>query len=526
MQRISIGSPGADPRHDLPIVIATMPASVQQRKVAFGALAVLAAIVVVTFPFAGIQLARVEGFVPSVQTVMYVANLLTAVLLFVQYAVQPQRAVLVLASGFVFSGLFAFLHILAFPGAYAPAGLIGDGQNSPGWLCTFWHTTFAVAVIIYTLSKDGAEAEIQPSLSTRVAIGLAIVCVVAATAGMTWVATGFAAYLPNFYESATIQTSFNRNIEFFLLSLNALTIVLLFIHKRTILDYWLMVTMAAWIPLLAAGMSSHVHRFTVGWYGGRLLALFAGSALLVVLLTETKALYARLATMVRALEQSKLTLEQMNLWFDAVLKNMTHGLSMFDKDQRLILCNAHYNEMYGLTLEQTKPGSSLRSILNACVPLRDSGIEIGIEERMRAIRNSQSVYNEYKLRDGRIIAMNLQPMPDGGWVSIHQDITERKHTEERQEFLFAELDHRVKNNLARMAAIVQYTLESGRPTKDLMEALNQRIQSMADAPAMLSQSHWRGVSLADLVRRQLAPYTTETNIVISGPDITLSASPT
>src|SRR5215471_7458203 len=278
-----------------------------------------------------------------------------------------------------------------------------------------------------------------------------------------------------------------------------------------------MVTLAAWTPPLAAGISSHVLRFTVGWYVGRLLALFAGSALLVVLLTETMALYARLATMVRALEK-------VNLWLDTALKNMTHALSMFDRDQRLILCNAHYNEMYGLTPEQTKPGTSLRAILNTCGSFRDSGIEIDFEERMRAIRNSQPMYNEYKLRDGRTIAMSLQPMPDGGWVAIHQDITERKHAEERQAFLLAELDHRVKNNLARITAIVQYTLEGGRPTKELIEALNQRIQSMADAHTMLSRSHWRGVGLADLVRRQLAPYTTETNIVISGPDITLSAS--
>ena len=131
---VPIGSPRADPRHVVPIVIATMPASARQHKIAFGALGVLAVVVIVTLPFASIQLARVEGFIPGIQTVMYVADLLTAVLLFAQYAVQPQRAVLVLASGFVFSGLFAFLHTLSFPGAYAPAGLIGDGRNSAGWL--------------------------------------------------------------------------------------------------------------------------------------------------------------------------------------------------------------------------------------------------------------------------------------------------------------------------------------------------------------------------------------------------------
>ena len=106
------------------------------------------------------------------------------------------------------------------------------------------------------------------------------------------------------------------------------------------------------------------------------------------------------------------------------------------------------------------------------------------------------------------------------------DITERKHAEEHQSVLMAELDHRVKNILACVAAVAKYTLEDSRPPKELVRALDQRIQSMADAHTMLSQSHWRGVSLADLVRRQLAPYATETNIVIDGPDITLTAAPT
>jgi PAS domain S-box-containing protein len=106
------------------------------------------------------------------------------------------------------------------------------------------------------------------------------------------------------------------------------------------------------------------------------------------------------------------------------------------------------------------------------------------------------------------------------------DITERKRAEEHQRVLTAELDHRVKNILACVAAVAKYTLEGTRPPEELVQALDQRIQSMADAHTMLSQSQWRGVSLADLVRRQLAPYATETNIVIDGPDITLTAAPT
>jgi two-component sensor histidine kinase len=62
--------------------------------------------------------------------------------------------------------------------------------------------------------------------------------------------------------------------------------------------------------------------------------------------------------------------------------------------------------------------------------------------------------------------------------------------------------------------------------EQFVQALDGRIQSMADAHSLLSRNRWRGVGLVDLVRRQLAPYSTETNVAIGGPDITLSAEAT
>jgi two-component sensor histidine kinase len=98
--------------------------------------------------------------------------------------------------------------------------------------------------------------------------------------------------------------------------------------------------------------------------------------------------------------------------------------------------------------------------------------------------------------------------------------------EEHQELLNSELDHRVKNILARVAVITQYTRQGSRSIGDFARALDGRIQSMGDAHALLSQGRWRGVSLFRLVSQQLAPYTTKTNTAISGPDITLSAAAT
>src|SRR6266446_5889294 len=106
------------------------------------------------------------------------------------------------------------------------------------------------------------------------------------------------------------------------------------------------------------------------------------------------------------------------------------------------------------------------------------------------------------------------------------DITERKRADEHQRLLIAELDHRVKNVLARVAVVAMYTRQGSSTMDEFIEALDRRIQSMAVAHELLSQGHWQGVHLADIVSRQLAPYATDANTTIGGPDITLTAAAT
>jgi PAS domain S-box-containing protein len=117
----------------------------------------------------------------------------------------------------------------------------------------------------------------------------------------------------------------------------------------------------------------------------------------------------------------------------------------------------------------------------------------------------------------------------GHFVSLRgltRDITSRKHSELRQDLLIAELDHRVKNLLARVAAIITQTRQRCRTVDEFVSALHGRIQSMAAAHALLSQSRWSDVSLTDLIRHQLAPYTTDANTTIGGPEIMLSSAQT
>src|SRR3954452_7509996 len=96
-------------RSDFPIVIASTPASARERQIAFGLIIVLCLVFGSIAPFAGAPLARVDAFIPVIQTVFCFADLITAALLFGQCAIQLQHGVLVLAAGYMFAGLFAFL---------------------------------------------------------------------------------------------------------------------------------------------------------------------------------------------------------------------------------------------------------------------------------------------------------------------------------------------------------------------------------------------------------------------------------
>src|SRR5262245_27286851 len=216
MRKTSIGDLSAGTRDDFPVVITTMPASARHSKIASGGLLILVALVAIVMPFANIPLRHVDAFIPVVQTLICIAHLLTATFLFAYYWVQPQRALLALASGFLFSGLFSFLQTLAYPEAYGPGVLMGDQLNSAGWLYSFWHTLFPLAVIVYTLSKDAGDAVERPGRSIGATIGTTIVCVVMATAGLSWVATAGAKYLPSLYETATQQAPFSRIVAIYL----------------------------------------------------------------------------------------------------------------------------------------------------------------------------------------------------------------------------------------------------------------------------------------------------------------------
>jgi diguanylate cyclase (GGDEF)-like protein/PAS domain S-box-containing protein len=118
--------------------------------------------------------------------------------------------------------------------------------------------------------------------------------------------------------------------------------------------------------------------------------------------------------------------------FDAVLNSMSQGVCLFDREKQLLLCNRRYAEIYNLSPEATRPGLSLEEIVRARYA-SGSGLDMSPSEflawRDQVVDADQPATSVAKLMNGRTIVIYHQPMPGGGWVATHEDITERQHAE-------------------------------------------------------------------------------------------------
>jgi diguanylate cyclase (GGDEF)-like protein/PAS domain S-box-containing protein len=201
----------------------------------------------------------------------------------------------------------------------------------------------------------------------------------------------------------------------------------------------------------------------------------------------------------------KQSLEHTNLLLQTALTNMAHGVCMFDRDQRLVVCNVRYGEMYGLAPEQTKPGTTLQSILEARVAagMSPQDGEQYVQARLTEVAEGSPYYVENELSDGRVYAVNHRPMRGGGWVAIHQDITEKKKVERA----LIESTEALKNSNARFTAALQ-NMSQGLCMVDSSQRIlvaNERYRQIYDLPEELTKP---GTTLSELLafRRKSGNY--------------------
>jgi diguanylate cyclase (GGDEF)-like protein len=121
------------------------------------------------------------------------------------------------------------------------------------------------------------------------------------------------------------------------------------------------------------------------------------------------------------------------LLLDTVLNNMSQGVLMFDSATRLVFCNQRYVEMYKLSSEVAKPGCTLGDLLNHRMEVGtfSGNPEEYMVKVLQSVAGGKTSCDILKLSDGRAFSIVNNPMPGGGWIATHEDITERQRAEER-----------------------------------------------------------------------------------------------
>ena len=347
-----------------------------RREVRFAGVAVLASAVLfcAIAPFATRQLTHVPAFIPAYESALVLSDLITAVLLFGQFNFLRARALLVLACGYLFTAVIAFVHMLTFPQVFSPSGLLGAGPQSTVWLYMFWHAGFPLFVIVYTLiggigrgvpaaKKINEAIDLpHPEAGVRVAILTGVVLVLAAVGGLTLVATVYQDTLPALIRDTRFTPALYVVVAcIWMVTLIALA-VLAWRRPHTVLDVWVMVVISAWLFDIALSAGLNAGRYDLGWYSGRMYGLFAASFLLIVLLIENVTHYARLARLSAELGAANETLEQLSLhdaltglanrrFFDQYLANQIILAGRSKRPLALVLCDVDlfkaYNDHYG-----------------------------------------------------------------------------------------------------------------------------------------------------------------------------------
>lgn len=288
---------------------ATMVPGKGQHRLAVVALVVSVAIFAGLVPFTKVPLRPVMAFIPAYQSALVVNDLITAVLLFGQYRILRSRALLALATGYLFTAFMASAHALTFPGLVAPGGLLGAGPQTTAWLYMFWHGGFPCLVIAYALLNDAPGARAS-SVGPGWTILGAVAAALAMAGGFTLVATAGQDTLPAIMRENHYTPSMMATVaSVWLLSLVALVAVYRR-RSRSILDLWLMVVMCAWVFDVALSAVLNAGRFDVGFYAGRMYGLLAASFVLAVMLTETWRLSGQLVLTTGAAQRKAADLER------------------------------------------------------------------------------------------------------------------------------------------------------------------------------------------------------------------------
>ena len=227
-----------------------------------------------------------------------------------------------------------------------------------------------------------------------------------------------------------------------------------------------------------------------------------------------------------ALRESEQTLRGALEFRDAVARNMGEGLYTVDAEGRVTSMNPAAEELFGFSFEELR-GRRMHDMTHH--HHRD-GRPFPAEEcaGLQVLRQGKILTGHedcFIRKDGTFfdVIFSSSPLKSGddiiGLVVVFQDVTERKRSEERQRLLMHELEHRGKNLLTVIQAMVSRTLSSTKAFDDVRQALTRRIQSLAHSQNVLMSRGFAGATVSEIVNGEFAAFSDR--VESTGPHVML-----
>lgn len=158
----------------------------------------------------------------------------------------------------------------------------------------------------------------------------------------------------------------------------------------------------------------------------------------------------------RTLAAKSLKLSETNARFDAAVTNMSNGLTMFDADGRLMVWNKKYLELYGMSPDDVRAGTSLQSIVEHRRQASEPGLDVEAyigEFKQSLIDTGRNTFTS-RLNTGKTVSLTSTAIAGGGWVAMHEDITDRVRHEEA---MFQQATELARTNMRFDAALSNMT---------------------------------------------------------------------
>lgn len=180
-----------------------------------------------------------------------------------------------------------------------------------------------------------------------------------------------------------------------------------------------------------------------------------------------------------------------NAHMRTALDSMTQGLSMFDASERLVVCNARYYQMYNLTQTDVRPGSTLTEVLEKRASKSAFLVDIRQyrDNFLKAYREGRTTVTEVKSAGDRLFLITNHPIEGGGWITTHEDITERREAEQQRIAM--------QQQERRRAAMDDAIVEFRRGAEDLLKTVTTSAGAMRATAASLLKVSGRTTQRAE-----------------------------